>query len=85
MGEIMIRTQIQLTSDQFQSLKRMAAKEKKSVSELIRLSVDAMIHFNGVANQDDLRLKAIAAAGQLRGPENLAANHDDYLSEAYSL
>jgi len=81
----MIRTQIQLTSDQFQSLKRMAAKEKKSVSELIRLSVDAMIPFNGVANQDDLRRRAIAAAGQLRGPENLASNHDDYLSEAYSL
>ena len=26
---------------------------------------------------------SLAAAGRLKGPENLAANHDDYLSEAY--
>ena len=59
------------------------AWEKKSVPELIRLSVDALIHSNGIDNRGDLRQKAIAAAGRLKGPENLAANHDDYLSEAY--
>lgn len=79
----MIRTQIQLTSEQARSLKRIAVREKKSVSELIRLSVDALIHSNGIDNQSDLRQKAIAAAGQLKGPENLAENHDNYLSEAY--
>jgi hypothetical protein len=78
-----IRTQIQLTSEQARILKRIAAREKKSVSELIRLSVDALIHSNGIDNRGDLRQKAIAAAGRLKGPENLAANHDDYLSEAY--
>jgi hypothetical protein len=78
-----IRTQIQLTSEQARSLKRIAVREKKSVSELIRLSVDALIHSNGIDNQSDLRQKAIAAAGQLKGPENLAENHDNYLSEAY--
>lgn len=79
----MIRTQIQLTPEQAQGLKRIAAREQKSVAELIRLSVDAMIHSSGIDNQNDLRQKAIAVAGQLKGPKDLASNHDDYLSEAY--
>jgi hypothetical protein len=59
------------------------AWEKKSLSELIRLSVDALIHSNGIDNRGDLRQKALDATGRLKGPENLAAKHDDYLSEAY--
>lgn len=79
----MIRTQIQLTSEQAQSLKKIAAREKKSVSELIRLSVDALIRSNRIDSQRELRQKAIAVAGKLKGPANLAANHDGYLSEAF--
>jgi len=41
-----------------------------------------LIHSNGIDNRGDLRQKAIAAAGRLKGPENLAAKDDDYLSEA---
>ena len=36
----MIRTQIQLTNEQARALKQLAAKEGKSVAELIRVSVD---------------------------------------------
>ena len=79
----MIRTQIQLTSEQAQGLKRLAINKKKSISELIRLSVDVMIRSNGFEDQNDLRLRAITAAGQLKGPEDLANGHDDYLADAY--
>lgn len=79
----MIRTQIQLTSEQARSLKKIAAREKKSVSELIRLSVDALIRSNRIDSQRELRQKAIVVAGKLKGPANLAANHDSYLSEAF--
>jgi 16S rRNA U516 pseudouridylate synthase RsuA-like enzyme len=78
----MIRTQIQITEEQARALKRMAAREGKSVAELIRLSVDAMLRSGGIQNQDDLRRKASKTAGKLKGPRNLAANHDDYLAEA---
>ena len=78
----MIRTQIQITAEQARALKQLAAREKKSVAELIRLSVDSMLKAGGVKDQTDLRRKAIAAAGKLSGPENLAENHDDYLAEA---
>jgi hypothetical protein len=78
----MIRTQIQITPEQARALKRLAAKEGKSVAELIRISVDSMLRTGGIKDQDDLRCKAMAAAGKLKGPENLAAKHDDYLAEA---
>ena len=78
----MIRTQIQITPEQARALKRLAAKEGKSVAELIRISLDSMLRAGGIKDQDDLRRKASAAAGKLKGPENLAAAHDDYLAEA---
>ena len=78
----MIRTQIQITSEQARALKRLAAKEGKSVAELIRISLDDMLRAGGIKDQEVLRRKAGAAAGKLRGPKNLAEKHDEYLAEA---
>ena len=78
----MIRTQIQLTNEQARALKRLAAKEGKSVAELIRVSVDDLIRRGGDADPQELRQRAINAAGKLNGPSNLAAEHDIYLAEA---
>lgn len=78
----MIRTQIQITSEQARALKRLAAKEGKSVAELIRISLDDMLRAGGVKDQEGLRRKASAAAGKLSGPKKLAEKHDDYLAEA---
>ena len=79
----MIRTQIQITSEQARALKRLAAKEGKSVAELIRISLDDMLRAGGIKDQEGLRRKASAAAGKLSGPKNLAEKHDDYLAEAF--
>ncbi len=79
----MIRTQIQLTNEQARNLKQMAAREGKSVAELIRISVDALIRTGGIKDLDELRHRAILAAGKLNGPENLAADHDDFLAELF--
>lgn len=78
----MIRTQIQITPEQARALKRLAAKEGKSVAELIRISLDDMLRAGGIKESDDLRRKASAAAGTLNGPKNLAKDHDDYLNES---
>jgi hypothetical protein len=78
----MIRTQIQITAEQARALKRLAAREGKSVSELIRISLDAMLRAGGIKDQDNLRRKASAAAGKISGPENLAGKHDEYFAEA---
>ena len=78
----MIRTQIQITPEQARALKRLAAREGKSMAELIRISLDEMLKAGGVMEPGTLRQKAIAAAGKLKGPRNLAKNYDDYLAEA---
>lgn len=78
----MIRTQIQLTTEQARALKRLAVREGKSVAELIRIGVDAMLRSGGIQDQDAQRRRAIAAAGKLDGPADLSARHDDYLAEA---
>ena len=78
----MIRTQIQITAEQARALKQLAAKEGKSVAELIRLSLDATLRASGINDQKSLRRKASAAAGKLSGPGNMAENHDKYLAEA---
>lgn len=77
----MIRTQIQITSAQARALKQLAAREGKSVAELIRISVDEMLRAGGIKDMESLRRKARAAAGKLSGPENLAEEHDDYFVE----
>ena len=78
----MIRTQIQITSEQARALKRLAAKEGKSVAELIRISLDDMLRAGGIKNQESMRRKASGAAGKLSGPNNLSERHDDYVAEA---
>ena len=78
----MIRTQIQITSEQASALKRISIREGKSVAELIRISIDTMLRSGGIRDQVDLRRKAINAAGKLHGPEDLSANHDDFMVQA---
>ena len=79
----MIRTQIQITPEQARALKHLAAREGKSVAELIRQSVDALLLSGGIPDQKILRARAKAAAGKLIGPADLATNHDAYLAETY--
>jgi hypothetical protein len=79
---IMIRTQIQLTPEQARALKRLAAKEGKSVAEIIRISVNNLLGSGGIKDEYALRQKAKAVIGVLHGPVDLAENHDSYFVEA---
>jgi hypothetical protein len=79
----MVRTQIQLTEEQAQALKRISAKQGKSVAELIRLCVDDLIRHRREPDPVELRQRAIQAAGKLNGPSDLSANHDQYLADAF--
>jgi hypothetical protein len=80
----MFRTQIQLTQEQARSLKLLAARQGKSIAELIRISVDSMLRASNLIDPEKQRQRAIAAAGKLQsGPQDLSTDHDRYLSEAY--
>jgi hypothetical protein len=79
----MFRTQIQLTEEQANALKRLAVKKGSSVSELIRQSVDILLQTSALIDPREQRMKAIEAAGKLHGgPRDLSINHDQYLAEA---
>lgn len=80
----MIRTQIQLTEAQAQTLKALAVTRQSSVAELIRQSVDHLIRQSGTIDVAERRRRAIAAAGRFHsGQSNISTEHDHYLAEAY--
>lgn len=80
----MIRTQIQLTEEQSEALKKLAGREGKSVAELVRLGVDQLIRSRGAVDPGELRRRALAVAGRFHsGDEDLSREHDRYATEAF--
>ena len=80
----MIRTQIQLTEEQARALKMLAAKQGRSVADLIRQGVDELILKAVGTSVDERRRRAIAAIGRFRsGQKDISMRHDDYPVEAY--
>lgn len=77
----MVRTQIQLTEEQVNSLKRLANKLHVSLAELVREGVDAVLRSSGETTAEERKQRAIVAAGRYRsGRRNLSTKHDAYLS-----
>lgn len=77
----MIRTQVQLTEEQFRLLKEVSASTGKSMAEVIREAVDRLGAVAGV----DRRARAIAAVGGFHsGSTHVSSSHDDELTAAFS-
>lgn len=80
----MNRTQIQLTNEQTRALKDLSVQQNKSMAQLIREAIDTLLRSRHLPARDDLRRRAIQAAGRFRsGVPDLATRHDDYLAESY--
>jgi hypothetical protein len=80
----MVRTQIQLTEEQAQRLKAAARRKCVSQAELIRRYVDKMLPLDETRSDEEIRRRAIAVAGKLRSKTgDVAARHNEYLSEAF--
>lgn len=80
----MIRTQIQLTEEQSEALKQLAAREGKTVAELVRLGVDQLISSKRIVDPEELRRRALSVAGKFHsGDEDLSTDHDRYTAEAF--
>ncbi len=81
----MVRTQIQLTEEQADALKKLALSRHLSIAELIRQAVDNMIRTGALIDIEERRKRAIEVAGRFRsGKRNIAREHDKYLAEAFS-
>jgi hypothetical protein len=80
----MVRTQIQLTEKQIESLRELSAATGRSIADLTREAVTAYLQCRGVKSRAMLIEQAIGAAGQFgSGTADVSAHHDRYLSEAY--
>ncbi|GAG03999.1 unnamed protein product [marine sediment metagenome] len=80
----MVRTQIQLTEEQSQKLKGLAARKGISVAEVIRRSVDNLLASEDLPDEDEIKAKARSVFGAFQDlKSDVSEKHDDYLSEAY--
>lgn len=80
----MVRTQIQLTTEQARDLKKMALSRRASVSKLIRKAVDDLIKSNTGADVEELKKRALEVVGKYHsGKKDISRKHDDYLAEAF--
>ena len=78
----MIRTQISMTDDQAEGLRRLAELRRRSQAALMRDALDALI-----GDQDRGRRvsRARLAAGAFHsGSANISVDHDDALDAAFS-
>jgi hypothetical protein len=80
----MVRTQIQLTDAQARALKALSVSEGRSMAELIRDGVDAMLRARGTVDRDAVKARSIAALGRFKsGARHLGSRHDDELADAF--
>ena len=80
----MVRTQIQLTTEQARDLKKMALSRRASVSKLIRNAVDDLIKSNTRADAEEMKKRALEVVGKYHsGGKDNPREHDAYLAEAF--
>jgi len=80
----MVKTQVQLPEDDLRELRRMAAEEGVSVSELVRRYVAQGLQAKAKPSRQELMRRALEVAGKHRsGKHDIARRHDEYLAEAY--
>jgi hypothetical protein len=79
----MVRTQVQLTDEQAETLRRRSRRENISIAELVRRAIDAFTRTEP-PNDRELRHRAIRAAGRFAsGISNTSTSHDEVLSDAF--
>lgn len=80
----MVRTQIQLTDDQYKKLKLLALSRRRSLATLVREGVEKVLKEAGEPNLEDARRHALMIAGKYNsGDKDVSTHHDKYLAESY--
>ncbi len=80
----MVRTQIQLTEEQAERLKRLAGERRRSMADLIREAVDDLLEdqSRGATRRERLE-RAARSFGRFRsGTGDLADRHDVHFADA---
>ena len=81
---MMVRTQIQLPEDQARRLKELAARQGRSMADLIREGVAALLARAGGPGDAERRRRALAVVGTFRSQAgNIAEKHDEHLADVF--
>jgi len=80
----MVRTQIQLTREQAEKIRRAAIERRCSVAELIRQAIDSALKSGSAVDMDERRRRALDIAGQFSsGRKDISRRHDEYLADSF--
>jgi hypothetical protein len=83
----MIRTQIQLTEEQYRFLREAAAEYNVSMAEMVRRGVNLLVEQQQKPNREALKRRALSIVGiakDIEGATDVSVNHDKYLAEIYA-
>ena len=81
----MVRTQIQLSEEESEAVKRLASQRSVSMAAIIRDAVDQYVSRESGASLDERWQRSLAAVGGLRsGRSDLSQSHDDEFAAAAS-
>lgn len=79
----MVRTQVQLPEEQLKELRRIAAEEGISLSELVRRGVRELLESRRRPSRKELWERASRVIGKFNsGLSDIGRRHDDYFAEA---
>ena len=79
----MVRTQIQLTTDQAAQLKRLASASGRSMADLVREGVERLLRDLPGHSRSERMLQAARVFGTFTsGTRDLSNRHDDHFAEA---
>jgi len=80
----MVRTQVQLTDRQLDSLRGLSAETGKSIAELVRLGVELYLSSQRRPSRKDQIERARSIAGRFSsGRKDVSTHHDRHLAEAF--
>jgi hypothetical protein len=80
----MVRTQIQLTPDQYDALRRLSSETGRSLADLVRQGVDTFLSGQGGKSREERVERALRLTGRFSsGTPDGSRNHDRHLAEAF--
>jgi uncharacterized protein involved in type VI secretion and phage assembly len=77
-----VKTQVQLPEDDLAALRRLAAEQGVSVSELVRRGVKQFLAWSRAPSREELWRRADEVVGKFRSDKtDIGRRHDDYFVE----
>jgi predicted DNA-binding protein len=81
---VMVRAQVQLSTQQLQALRKLSAATGRSIAGLIRDGVDQYLHSQNSVSRDQQVDRALRAARKFSsGRTDVSSRHDRYLAGAF--